>query len=164
MPVELATLAAFAVTAAAIAVSPGPDTIAGVGRTCRDAILCNVLNPKVMVLFLALYPNFPAIGRGDVTAQVATLSAVLIAINAAWQVALVCAAEFARRWLTRPEVQRAVGRLTGGILIALAAIMLWGARSLKESTPRMTGGQEAGIADPLPLRTGGHVARRSPSD
>ena len=77
------------------------------------------------MLFLALYPNFLAIGRGDVAAQVAILSAVLIAINVAWQVALVCGAEFARRWLTRPEVQRAIGRLTGGILIAFAAIMLW---------------------------------------
>ena len=77
------------------------------------------------MLFLALYPNFLAIGRGDVSAQVAILSAVLVAINVAWQVGLVRAAEFARRRLTRPEVQRAVGRLTGGILIALAAIMLW---------------------------------------
>jgi hypothetical protein len=136
MPVDLATLGAFAVAAGAIAVSPGPDTIlilryaltsgrvaglaavagvqiglvvhtalaaAGVsaliasspvlfeglavagaaylawlglqgfrpdvlsigraaharaGRACRDAIVCNVLNPKVIVLFLALYRNF----------------------------------------------------------------------------------------------------------
>jgi homoserine/homoserine lactone efflux protein len=204
MPVDLATLGAFAVAAGAIAVSPGPDTMlilryaltsgraaglaavagvqiglvvhtalaaagvsaliasspalfrglaiagaaylawlglqgfhsqgalgigyaarAGAGRACRAAILCNVLNPKVIVLFLALYPNFLAIGRGDVAAQVAALSAVLIAINVAWQVALVCGAEFARRWLMRPDVQRTVGRLTGAILIAFAAIMLW---------------------------------------
>jgi threonine/homoserine/homoserine lactone efflux protein len=204
MPVDLATLGAFAVAAGAIAVSPGPDTMlilryaltsgraaglaavagvqiglvvhtalaaagvsaliasspvlfkglavagaaylawlglqgfhsqgalgigyaarAGAGRACRAAILCNVLNPKVIVLFLALYPNFLAIGRGDVAAQVAALSAVLIAINVAWQVALVCGAEFARRWLMRPKVQRTVGRVTGGILIAFAAIMLW---------------------------------------
>ena len=204
MPIDLATLGAFAITAGAIAVSPGPDTMlilryaltsgptaglaavagvqiglivhtalaaagvsaliasspalfkglavagaaylawlglrgfrsrgtlgigdaarVGAGRACRDAILCNVLNPKVIVLFLALYPNFLAIGRGDVSAQVAILSAVLVAINVAWQVGLVRAAEFARRSLTRPEVQRAVGRLIGGILIALAAILLW---------------------------------------
>jgi threonine/homoserine/homoserine lactone efflux protein len=97
---------------------------AGAGRACRAAILCNVLNPKVLVLFLALYPNFLAIARGNVAAQVAALSAVLIAINVAWQVALVWGAEFARRWLTR-EVQRTVGRVTGAILIAFAAIMLW---------------------------------------
>jgi threonine/homoserine/homoserine lactone efflux protein len=204
MPLDLATLGAFVITAGAIAVSPGPDTMlilryaltsgptaglwavagvqiglvvhtalaaagvsaliasspalfralavvgaaylawlglrgfrsrgtlsigeaarVGTGRACRDGILCNVLNPKVIVLFLALYPNFLAVGRGDVSAQVAMLSAVLVAINVAWQVGLVRAAEFARRRLTRPEVQRAVGRLTGAILIALAAIMLW---------------------------------------
>jgi threonine/homoserine/homoserine lactone efflux protein len=204
MPVDVATLGAFAVAAGAIVLSPGPDTMlilryaltsgraaglaavagvqvglvvhtalaaagvsaliasspvlfqglavagaaylawlglqgfhsqgalgigyaarAGAGRACRAAILCNVLNPKVIVLFLALYPNFLAISRGNVAAQVAALSVVLIAINVAWQVALVCGAEFARRWLMRPNVQRTVGRVTGGILIAFAAIMLW---------------------------------------
>ena len=76
----------------------GDTARVGAGRACRDAILCNVLNPKVIVLFLALYPNFLAIGRGDVSGQVAILSAVLVAINVAWQVGLVHAAEFTRRW------------------------------------------------------------------
>jgi homoserine/homoserine lactone efflux protein len=205
MPVDLATLGAFAVAAAAIAVSPGPDTMlilryaltsgrragfaavlgvqigllvhtalaaAGVsaviasspllfeglamagagylawlgiqglrgtgalsmgggalaaraGRACRDAMLCNLLNPKVIVLFLALYPNFLVVGRGAVAAQVATLSAVLIAINVAWQVSLAWSADAARRWLTRPATQRVVARTTGAILLVFAALMLW---------------------------------------
>ena len=94
-------------------------------RACRDAILCNVLNPKVIVLFLALYPNFITVGGGHVTAQVVMLSAVLILINIVWQFGLVACAEIARRWLVRPAVQRAVGRVTGGILIAFAVAMLW---------------------------------------
>lgn len=204
MPVDFATLAAFAVAATAIVVSPGPDTmlilryalgsgrtagmaavagvqigllvhttlavagvsaliasspmllrplaIAGAGylawlglqafrgqvplriphdgkaetaRACREAVLCNVLNPKVILLFLALYPNFITVGGGNVTAQVVTLSAVLILINIVWQFGLVACADIARRWLVRPAVQGAVGRVTGGILIAFAAAMLW---------------------------------------
>jgi threonine/homoserine/homoserine lactone efflux protein len=204
MPVDLATLGAFAIAAVAIVVSPGPDTmlilryaltfgraaglsavagvqvglfvhtalaaagvsaliasspvlfralaLAGVAylawlglqglrsqgalgigrggkvdarRACRDAVLCNVLNPKVIVLFLALYPNFIVIGDSDVAAQVLMLSAVLIIINASWQVGLVACANVARCWLVRPTMQRLVGCVTGGILIAFAAAMLW---------------------------------------
>jgi threonine/homoserine/homoserine lactone efflux protein len=95
------------------------------GRACRDALLCNVLNPKVIVLFLALYPNFIRAGEGHLALQVAILSVILLLINAVWQIGLVLGADFSRRWLTDPAVQRAVGRLTGGILVAFAAAMLW---------------------------------------
>ena len=95
------------------------------GRACRDALLCNVLNPKVIVLFLALYPNFISAERGHVARQVAVLSAILLFINVIWQTGLVLCADLARRWLTEPAVQRAIARLTGGILLAFAAAMLW---------------------------------------
>ncbi len=205
MPVDPATLAAFAATALAIVVSPGPDTllivryglisghraalaavlgvqlglvlhtlmaVAGLSvliaaspdlfraiavagaaylawlglqglrgpgafvieadrpsvsavKACRDAILTNVLNPKVIVLFLALFPNFVVLDRTDVTAQFLTLSGVLIAINVAWQAPLAWIAKEARRWLGRPRVQRWVSGLTGGVLMAFAALMLY---------------------------------------
>lgn len=99
--------------------------LASPGRACRDALLCNVLNPKVIVLFLALYPNFISTGQGHVARQIATLSVILLLINAVWQTTLVLCADVARRWLTQPAVQRTVGRLTGGILLAFAAAMLW---------------------------------------
>lgn len=204
MPVDLPTLAAFALTAAAIVISPGPDTmlilrygltsgqrsaLAAVGgvqvgllvhtlvaatglsvliaasptlfravavagaaylawlglqgllgpsasgldgrgspasaaKACRDAVLTNLLNPKVIVLFVALYPNFVVAGRGDVPAQLVTLSVVLIAINLIWQAPLAWAAEHIRRWLVRPRVQLLVSRLTGAILLSFAAAML----------------------------------------
>ena len=95
------------------------------GRACRDAMFCNLLNPKVLVLFLALYPNFLDVTRGSLAAQVAMLSGVLLLINVAWQSLLVIGADFARSRLIRPDVQRAIGRLTGSILLAFAAAMLW---------------------------------------
>ncbi|HYN38203.1 MAG TPA: LysE family translocator [Rhodospirillales bacterium] len=95
------------------------------GRACRDAMLCNLLNPKVILLFLALYPNFLDISRGRVAAQVAILSAVLLLINVAWQTGLVLGADVARQWVNRPGMQRVIGRITGGILLAFAAAMLW---------------------------------------
>jgi threonine/homoserine/homoserine lactone efflux protein len=95
------------------------------GRACRDALVCNVLNPKVIILFLALYPNFIIAEKGHVALQIAILSAVLLLINLVWQTGLVLCTDVARRWLTDPAIQRAVGRLTGGILLVFAAAMLW---------------------------------------
>jgi homoserine/homoserine lactone efflux protein len=102
-------------------------------RAARDAAVCNILNPKVIVLFLALYPNFVGSADGttrgllpaSVPVQVAVLSAVLIGINVAWQTLLVAGANMARRWLTRVAVQHAVARITGAILLVFAAGLLW---------------------------------------
>ena len=94
-------------------------------RAGRDALVTNVLNPKVMILFLALFPNFVSVERGNVQAQLLTLSAVLVALNVAWQAPLAWVAKEARRWLTRPHVQRTVSTITGGILVAFALLMLY---------------------------------------
>ena len=94
-------------------------------KACRDAILTNVLNPKVILLFLALLPNFVVVGRDDVAAQLITLSAALIAINVAWQAPLAWAAQRIRRWLLRPTVQRFISRISGCVLMGFAVLMLY---------------------------------------
>lgn len=205
LPVDLASLGAFALTVAAVVISPGPDTmlilrssltsgigaglaavtgvqlgliahtiLAALGITaliassallfkavalagaaylawlgiggfrgggalslaaagprlsarvcCRDAMLTNILNPKVIVLFLALYPNFIVLGRANVITQILVLSATLIIINAIWQVGLAWSADRARRWLSRPAAQLWIGRISGAVLLSFAAAMLW---------------------------------------
>ena len=204
MPVEPATLLAFALTAAAIVVSPGPDTflilrsalsgraagyaavlgvqlgllvhtvfavfglslliansprlfdaLAVIGaaylaylgiqglrsggpmavdgsparakplQALRDAMLTNLLNPKVLILFLALYPNFVASAEGRVPAQLLTLSATLIAINVAWQAPLAWGAHQLRSWLLRPRITTAIARTASAVLIAFAALLLY---------------------------------------
>lgn len=94
-------------------------------KACRDAILTNVLNPKVIVLFLALLPNFVMIERGDVQAQLIALSATLIFINVAWQAPMALAANGIRRWLLRPSVQKTISRVTGTILLMFAGLLIY---------------------------------------
>ncbi len=94
-------------------------------RGLRDAILCNVLNPKVILLFLALFPNFIDPARADVTAQLLTLAVTLVAINILWQAPLALAAQAVRRWLDSPGVQRMIARGTGAVLVGLAGLMLY---------------------------------------
>ncbi|MDX1594810.1 MAG: LysE family translocator [Gammaproteobacteria bacterium] len=94
-------------------------------RALHDAMLCNLLNPKVIVLFIALLPNFVDPGRDDVTTQLLFLALVLVAINVAWQAPLAWIAGSVRRWLSRPRVQFAVNAGTGTILLGFAVLMLW---------------------------------------
>ncbi|MEX2642356.1 MAG: LysE family translocator [Acetobacterales bacterium] len=107
-----------------------PDTAARTGnRTTalsagRDAMLTNLLNLKVLLLFLALMPNFVAPARGDVPAQLALLGAVLIAVNVLWQVGLVLAADAMRRLLTNPRVARRLSQATGAVLLGFAALLV----------------------------------------
>jgi threonine/homoserine/homoserine lactone efflux protein len=102
-----------------------PGSAGGWARACRDGALSNLLNPKVIMLFLALFPNFVETARGDVAAQLITLAVVLIAINVLWQAPIAWAAETVRRWLSRAEVRRAVSRLSGAVLLAFSALMIY---------------------------------------
>lgn len=104
--------------------SPIP-TAEGLFRPFREAVLTNLLNPKVIVLFLALFPNFVDRARPDTTAQLLTLALVLVVINVLWQAPMAFAAGWVKRRLGRPEAARWVARVTGVVFIGFALGMLW---------------------------------------
>ena len=87
--------------------------------------MSNALNPKVILLYLALMSNFVDLARGNTGAQLAMLGAALIGINIIWQTGLVVAADKARGWLGTPAVQKGVSWITGAILLFFAVAMLW---------------------------------------
>lgn len=91
----------------------------------RHGFFSNLLNPKVILLYLALLPSFVAPQLGSAELQLAILGLTIIAINIAWQGFLVAAAGHMRPWLQSAPVQRAVSRITGAILIAFAVAMAW---------------------------------------
>ena len=102
----------------------GPAAVPGRLKAARDAMITNLLNPKVILTFLALLPNFVEPERGAVPVQLAMLGAVLILVNMTWQVPLSLAAGAVRRRLANPKVQRAVNRGAGAVLMLFAAAML----------------------------------------
>jgi threonine/homoserine/homoserine lactone efflux protein len=95
----------------------------GRARAIRDAVITNVLNPKVIMLFVALMPNFVAPARASVPLQLGLLGVTLFAINIVWQTGLVLGADQLRRWLWRPAVQRGISIATGLIFIGFAVLL-----------------------------------------
>lgn len=90
-----------------------------------DAMVCNLLNPKVIILFLALLPNFVDPQKGNITLQLVILALVLVLINVLWQAPLAWAADAVKAWLSRPRVQKTVNASTGAFLLFFAGLMLW---------------------------------------
>ncbi len=94
-------------------------------KAILDAALCNLLNPKVIILFLALLPNFVHPEKGQLTLQLILLAVILVIINVIWQTPIAWAADKVRSWLSRPRVQKTVNGATGAFLLFFSAMMLW---------------------------------------
>lgn len=92
-------------------------------KALRDAVFTNLLNPKVIVLFMALMPGFIAPERGPIGAQFVIFAATMIVINTVFQLSLVGLAGRARRFLARAAVQRAISLLTAVIFMAFAIMI-----------------------------------------
>ena len=102
--------------AAAIA----PATASLRGRSFREGLLTNVLNPKVAVFYLAFLPQF--IGVHDpVFAKSILLASIHAGMGVAWLVALAAVLDRARALITRPPIKRSLEGVSGTILVGLGA-------------------------------------------
>ena len=66
---------------AADAVDARPDAAPGLSRAFVDGFVVNVLNPKTALFFLAFLPQFASVTRGAVSAQIACLGLVFVALG-----------------------------------------------------------------------------------
>lgn len=83
----------------------------------REGLLCNVLNPKAAIFFVALMPQFLSDGAplGDTLA----LSAVALVITTVWFLAVANLVGALRRIFARPAARRTIDALSGAALITL---------------------------------------------
>jgi threonine/homoserine/homoserine lactone efflux protein len=87
----------------------------------RTGVLTSILNPKVALFYLALFPQFVDPSRGSVLVQSLVLAAVQIGIGAASDLLFVLAAARAARWLAeRPLWVTAQRWVLGGIFAGIA--------------------------------------------
>lgn len=91
-------------------------------RMLTDAFVVGIANPKVIVFFVAVLPQFVDRSAGAVPLQLLTLGAVFCAIAIVCDGAWALAAGAARDWLVRkPRRLAAIGGAGGIVMIGLGA-------------------------------------------
>ena len=91
-------------------------------RMLIDAFVVGVANPKVIVFFIAVLPQFVDPSAGAVPLQLLTLGAVFCAIAIVCDGMWALAAGAARDWLVRsPRRLEAIGGAGGVVMIGLGA-------------------------------------------
>ncbi|SEL92556.1 Threonine/homoserine/homoserine lactone efflux protein [Blastococcus sp. DSM 46786] len=80
-------------------------------RGWRQGFLSNITNPKVLVFYLAVLPQF--LGPDAATAPLVLFAGTHAVVGLVWLVVLVLVLGRARRWLARRRVRRALDTATG---------------------------------------------------
>ena len=87
----------------------------------RTGVLTSILNPKVALFYLALFPQFVDPARGSVLVQSLVLAAIQIVIGVVSDGIFVLAAARAARWLAeRPAWVTAQRWVLGGVFAGIA--------------------------------------------
>jgi threonine/homoserine/homoserine lactone efflux protein len=84
-----------------------------------DGLASNLLNPKALLFFLGLIPQFVVPGP-TVTAQLLLLAGTTVLASTLWWAIVILVAGRGRTALGRSRVRRAVDAVTGGALLAVA--------------------------------------------
>ena len=90
----------------------------------RNGVVTSILNPKVALFYLALFPQFVDPSRGSVLGQSLALAAIQIVIGALCDSMFVLAAARAARWLAERPLWLTVQRWVLGTVFAAIAMKL----------------------------------------
>ena len=90
----------------------------------RMSLITNVTNPKVLIFYLAFFPQF--LGEAThVIGQLTLLSVVFLVVSTAWLVPLVFVASAARKFFQKPSVAVVMEFSVATVFLALAVALLF---------------------------------------
>ena len=100
-------------------------------RSFRNGLLVGLGNPKMVLFFVAFFPQFVEPAQGSAVIQMLVLGAVFWVIGTVWDLGCAVVSGAIGRWLRRrPRVQALQGRAEGTAYFGLAAwTALSGSRS-----------------------------------
>ncbi len=91
-------------------------------RRFREGFLSNITNPKVIVLYLSVLPQFLNPGVTD-QGDALLLAYTVAALGVVWQVLLLLFVHRVRGWLQQRKVRRAMDGITGTALLGFGAAL-----------------------------------------
>jgi threonine/homoserine/homoserine lactone efflux protein len=97
-------------------------------RVYRQAVITNLLNPKVIVFYLALLPQFVAPALGAVGLQIFLLGCIHAGLGAVWLSLIGIGSGAAAGWLARRAFARWLDGIAGIFFIGLALRLVLGGR------------------------------------
>lgn len=106
-----------------------PVPAGGRARLFRQALLTNLLNPKVALFILAFLPQFVPAGAQHTALRILILGALFFGIGIAIMTAMAALADRIRRWARdNPKLLRGQSAATGVLLLLFAAGLAFGGR------------------------------------
>lgn len=92
------------------------------GEPFRMSLITNVTNPKVLIFYLAFFPQFLG-SASSVVWQLSLLSLAFLVVTVIWLVPLVFAASAASAFFQRPKVAIAMEFSVAGVFLLLAVLL-----------------------------------------
>ncbi|MFU8690729.1 LysE family transporter [Rossellomorea sp. FS2] len=85
-------------------------------KSFMQAMLSNVLNPKTVIVYITIMPQFINL-NGHVNQQLIILASILTGLAAAWFLILVYVVDYAKKWLNDKKHQQKFQRVAGILLV-----------------------------------------------
>jgi len=105
------------------------ETTAAVGnfrliRSLREGFLSNVLNPKIIVFYMAFLPQFIDPAQSALT-QALCFAGIHFVIAMVWQTFLASMVDRARVILMKKKVRRTMDGVTGALMVMFGVLLAW---------------------------------------
>ncbi|UTE72025.1 homoserine/threonine efflux transporter [Rossellomorea marisflavi] len=85
-------------------------------KSFMQAMLSNVLNPKTVIVYITIMPQFINL-NGHVNQQLIILASILTGLAAAWFLILVYVVDYAKKWLNEKKHQQMFQKVAGILLV-----------------------------------------------
>ncbi|MCR6481828.1 LysE family translocator [Amycolatopsis sp. OK19-0408] len=92
------------------------------GRRWREGFLGNLTNPKVLVFYLSMLPQF--LTPDSTLAESLLLAGTVGVLATLWQLVIVAGVHRIRHWLRRRRVRRTMDGVTGAALLGFGAALV----------------------------------------